>query len=50
MKNQDSQPLRSKKKKKSLSGVKEILDDLTITLRVILLNETKVFYCLQSVS
>ena len=39
-----------KKLKKSLSGAKEILDDFTITLRVILPNETKALYCLQSVS
>ena len=36
-------------KKKSLSGAKEILDDLTITVRVILPNETKALFCLQSV-
>ena len=43
--------VRSKEntEKKSLSGAKEILDDLTITVRVILPNETKALFCLQSV-
>ena len=41
---------KEKTEKKSLSGAKEILDDLTITVRVILPNETKALYCLQSVS
>ena len=44
--------VRSKEntEKKSLFGAKEILDDLTITVRVILPNETKALFCLQSVS
>ena len=36
--------------KKPLSGAKKILDDLPIIVRVILPNEAKVLYCLQSVS
>ena len=36
--------------KKPLSGAKEILDDLPIIVRVILPNEAKALYCLQSVS
>ena len=36
--------------KKSLFRAKEILDDLPIIVRVILSNEIKALYCLQSVS
>ena len=48
MENQGS--IQRKTKKESLSVAKEILDDLPIIVRVILSNEAKALYCLQSCS